>query len=52
MRIEGCLIAKYVGPTNKMFYAHYKIQTYAFEHNLGLGPVTYTVYTKDSAGGF
>lgn len=52
MRLEGCLIAKYAGPVNKMFYAHYKIQAYAFEHDLGLGSSTYTVYKSKPDSGF
>lgn len=43
IRIEGCLMARYIGPAKGMPMAYAKIQVHAFEQDLDLGPVTYTV---------
>ncbi len=43
VRLEGCLMARYTGPMDGIPMAYAKMRVHAFEHNLDLGPVTYTV---------
>ena len=47
VRIENCLMARYIGPQDHMQMAYAKMQVYAFEKQLDLGPVTYSVLTPD-----
>ena len=52
IRLEGCIMARYVGPLDKLQMAYSKIQVYAFEKDISLGPVNYTVLTKEEGGDF
>ncbi len=48
--LKNCLMARYKGPVDKLILAYSKMQIYAFEHDLTLGPVYYTVLTPSEEG--
>ena len=50
IRLEKCLMARYTGPIDKMIMAYSKMQVYAFEHDLTLGSVFYTVLNPAEEG--
>lgn len=52
VRLEGCLMARFIGPLDKMHMAYSKMQVYAYEHDINLGPVNYTVLSKGENGEF
>lgn len=43
IRLEGCLMARYIGPEKEVTMAYAKMKVHAFEYDMDLGPVTYTV---------
>ena len=50
IRLEGCLMARYIGPKDGAPMTYLKMRVHAFEHNLDLGPVTYTALTPTEDG--
>ncbi len=52
IRLEGCLMARYIGPMGGAPMAYAKMRVHAFEHSLDLGPVTYTVIDQGEDGEF
>jgi hypothetical protein len=50
IRLENALMARYVGPIDKMQMAYSKMHVYAFEHDITLGSVFYTVLNHDEEG--
>ena len=52
IRLEGCLMARFKGPLDKLPMAYSKLHVYAYEHDINLGPVNYTVLTAGEDGIF
>ena len=51
MRIERCLMARYMGPANTIQMASMKAQVYAFENNIELSGISYTIVTEQRQDG-
>ncbi len=47
VRLEGCLMARFTGPMDKIHLAFSKLAVYAYEHDISLGPVNYTVVVQE-----
>ena len=50
IKLENCLMARFEGPIDKILMAYSKMQVYAYEHDITLGPVFYTVLNHDEDG--
>ena len=52
LRLEGCIMARYIGTIDNLQVAYSKLRVYAFEGDISLGPVNYTVLTPEENGVF
>lgn len=50
VRVEGCLMARFMGPVDKLVMAYSKMIVYAYERGMSLGSVGYTVIASQQDG--